>query len=97
VIDLYSIKPIDKAALQSAGKATNGRLLVVEDHYAEGGIGSAVKDALVDERGVTGWKILHLCVRDLPRSGTPRELLAAAQIDAHHIEVGARSLVGESD
>src|SRR6266576_1069038 len=38
VIDLYSVKPIDRAALQAAAKATQGRLVTVEDHWAEGGI-----------------------------------------------------------
>src|SRR5206468_6045243 len=42
VIDLYSVAPVDAAALVRAGRATGGRLITVEDHYAGGGIGDAV-------------------------------------------------------
>lgn len=96
VVDLYSVKPVDKALLKSAVHATGGRLVVAEDHHAEGGIGSAVKDALVDEEGSGPYKVIHLCVRDLPQSGTPGELLASAGIDADHIEVAARALVAQN-
>ena len=44
VIDLYSVKPLDVATLQKAVKETE-TLVVVEDHFAEGGIGDAVLDA----------------------------------------------------
>ena len=46
VIDLYSVKPIDTATLTAAATATGGRLVLVEDHHPEGGLGSAVLDAL---------------------------------------------------
>src|SRR5580765_5720477 len=36
VIDLYSLQPIDQAALVAAGRATGGHLLTVEDHYSAG-------------------------------------------------------------
>src|SRR5881396_3307707 len=48
VLDLYSLKPIDTHALLDAAAATGGRLVVVEDHYPEGGIGGAVLEALSD-------------------------------------------------
>jgi transketolase len=92
VIDLYSVKPIDTAALVAAAAATSGRLVVAEDHYPAGGLGSAVADALL-EAGVLNLRLTHLCVRDLPGSGSPQELLAAAGIDAGHIEVAARELI----
>jgi transketolase len=92
VIDLYSVKPIDTAALVAAAAATNGRLVVAEDHYPAGGLGSAVADALL-EAGVLNLRLTHLCVRELPGSGSPQELLAAAGIDAGHIEVAARELI----
>ncbi|MGI8448295.1 MAG: transketolase [Streptosporangiaceae bacterium] len=92
VIDLYSVKPIDTATLAAAVAATNGRLIVAEDHYPAGGLGSAVADALL-EVGVQGLRLTHLCVRDLPGSGTSQELLAGAGIDAGHIEAAARELI----
>jgi transketolase len=91
VIDLYSVKPIDAATLREAAEATGGRLVVVEDHRPEGGLGEAVMSvfAEVDEHP----RIVHLAVRELPGSGKPDELLAAAGIDADAIAEAARSLV----
>jgi transketolase len=93
VIDLYSVKPIDSGTLVAAAAATNGRLVVAEDHSPAGGLGSAVADALL-EAGVQGLRLTHLSVRDMPGSGTSEELLAAAGIDAPHIEAAARELLG---
>ncbi|XP_029654832.1 transketolase-like protein 1 [Octopus sinensis] len=36
VIDVFTVKPLDVAAIKSAVSATNGRLVVAEDHYPEG-------------------------------------------------------------
>jgi transketolase len=93
VIDLYSVKPIDSGTLVAAAAATNGHLVVAEDHSPAGGLGSAVADALL-EAGVQGLRLTHLSVRDMPGSGTSEELLAAAGIDAPHIEAAARELIG---
>jgi len=38
VIDLYSVQPVDRDGLIAAGRATNGRLITVEDHYPHGGL-----------------------------------------------------------
>jgi len=92
VIDLYSVKPIDTGTLVAAAAATDGRLVVAEDHYPAGGLGSAVADALL-AAGVQALRFTHLCVRDLPGSGSSAELLAAAGIDAGHIEAAARKLL----
>ncbi|MHB8717775.1 MAG: transketolase [Candidatus Dormibacteria bacterium] len=80
VIDLYSIKPIDVATLRAAASDTGGNLVVVEDHYPEGGIAAAVLEALAGDEHPP--RLTHLAVRDLPTSGTPSELMAAAGIDA---------------
>jgi transketolase len=92
VIDLYSVKPVDAETLQAAADATGGRVLTVEDHWAEGGIGDAVLEALSD--GEAPAHVMRLAVREMPGSGKPAELLAAAGIDAAHIADAARSLVG---
>jgi len=47
VIDCYSLKPIDRETLHEAAMATKGRLIVVEDHYPEGGLGAAVMLSLI--------------------------------------------------
>jgi transketolase len=91
VIDLYSVKPVDAATLRAAAEATGGRILTVEDHWPEGGIGDAVLEALSD--GETPARVVRLAVREMPGSGKPAELLAAAGIDADHISEAARSLV----
>jgi transketolase len=93
VIDLYSVKPIDTATLAAAAAVTDGRLVVAEDHHPEGGMGSAVTAALL-ETGPRTLRVAHLAVRELPGSGTSEELLAAAGIDAGHIEAAARDLLG---
>jgi transketolase len=93
VIDLYSVKPIDGGTLAEAAAATGGRLVIAEDHHPEGGLGSAVVDALT-EAGRADLSVAHLAVRDMPGSGTGAELLDAAGIDASHIAAAARSLVG---
>jgi transketolase len=92
VIDLYSVKPADTATLAAAAEATGGRLVVAEDHHPEGGLGSAVLDALTGG-GRTDLAIAHLAVREMPGSGTTAELLAASGIDAAHIADAARRLL----
>jgi transketolase len=92
VIDLYSIKPIDADTLRRACQETGGRIVVAEDHYPEGGIGSAVLEALAG----TSTPDLHavlLAVKALPTSGKPQELLDAAGISARHITAAARALL----
>ncbi len=90
VIDLYSIKPIDADTLQAAAETT-GRIVTVEDHFPEGGVGDAVIAALAnsDERP----RVVQLAVREMPRSGKPEELMSAYGIDAEHIAAAARQLV----
>ncbi|HET9081814.1 MAG TPA: transketolase [Trebonia sp.] len=92
VIDCYSVKPIDAAGLTAAAEATAGRIVVAEDHHPEGGLGSAVADALL-EAGQRNLRLTRLAVREMPGSGTGAELLAWAGIDAEHIAGAARQLV----
>ncbi|MEV6851913.1 transketolase [Actinoplanes sp. NPDC051411] len=92
VIDLYSVKPVDTATLVAAVEVTHGRLVVAEDHHAEGGLGAAVAAALLSSR-TPPLHLAHLAVRELPGSGTPAELLRAAGIDADSIAAAARDLV----
>jgi transketolase len=91
VIDAYSIKPIDAETLAAAAEAT-GRLITVEDHFPDGGLGDAVLAALAesDEQA----RVVKLAVNDMPRSGKPAELMNAYGIDAEHIAAAARQLVG---
>jgi transketolase len=89
VIDLYSVKPVDRPTLLAAARATGNTLLVVEDHYPEGGLGEAVASALSED----GVRIVRLAVGSIATSGKPEELLDAAGISARHIVERARTLV----
>jgi transketolase len=82
VLDCYSIKPIDVRTLRAAASETNA-LVVVEDHWPEGGLGEAVTGALSEQPKRP--PIVRLAVKDMPLSGKPAELLHAAGIDAEAI------------
>jgi transketolase len=84
VIDLYCVKPIDGEALGEHVRATGGRVVTVEDHFPEGGLGEAVIAALA-EAGVSLASVKRLAVRGVPHSGKPDELLDAFGISARHI------------
>jgi transketolase len=87
VIDCYSVKPIDAETLRAVGTP----IVTAEDHWAAGGLGEAVLAALADAEERPPVSVL--AVRDLPQSGKPAELLAAAGIDADAIAAAARKLV----
>jgi transketolase len=90
VIDLYSVQPIDSATLVNCARETKGRVITVEDHYAAGGIGDAVAAAIAAD----GFTVERLAVREIPRSGTPEQLLDRYGISSRHIVaavLGART------
>jgi transketolase len=90
VIDAYSIKPIDGDTIRAAARATNGKVVAVEDHWPEGGLGEAVLSALSEESDVLQFE--HLAVEIMPGSGSSAELMDAAGISANHIVDAARKL-----
>jgi transketolase len=94
VIDAYSVKPIDADTLRRAAAET-GRLLTVEDHWAEGGLGDAVRSVFAALPGRP--MVRSLAVRDMPGSATPREQLRNAGIDRSAIATAARDLVTPAD
>ncbi len=90
VIDAYSVKPIDEGTLRAAAEAT-GKLVTVEDHWPEGGLGDAVRAAVARE--ATPPTVLSLAVRHMPASATPDEQLRDAGIDRTAIAAAVRELV----
>jgi transketolase len=80
VIDAYSVKPIDRQTLASSARDVGGKVVVVEDHYFEGGLGDAVLNAIGGEA-----KIVKLAVTEIPRSGPPEALLDKYGISSRHI------------
>ncbi len=87
VVDLYSVKPLDEKTLRDAATAT-GRIITVEDHYPEGGIGEAVRSALADLAA----PVRILAVRHRPKSGKPEELLDYEEISRKAIVSEVRRL-----
>jgi transketolase len=88
VIDAYSVSPIDGENISRAVKKTNGNVVVAEDHFAEGGLGDAVSSIL---KGHT--EMVHLAVKELPRSGQPEELLDKYGISSRHIQDAVKSFI----
>jgi transketolase len=90
VIDAYSVKPLDAAAMRQAA-ADTGRILTVEDHRPVGGLGDAVLDAVAGK--VPDVRFAKLAVHGMPGSAGPTEQLAAAGIDADAIVLAAQRLI----
>lgn len=90
VVDPFTVKPIDRDTLVANAKATGGRVVVVEDHYPEGGLGEAVKSALAGERNVV---VHHLAVDRVPRSGKPDELIEKFGIDSKAIAKAVKHIL----
>lgn len=89
IVDPFTIKPLDRETILAAARETGGRILTVEDHYPEGGIGDAVAGELAGEKNI----VLHkLAVREVPRSGEPEELLHKYGIDSKSILETIRQL-----
>ena len=89
VVDLYSVKPIDVDTISRSARETH-HLVVVEDHWREGGLGDAVLAALAQSHGAghlegEAARFTHLCVEKMPRSGKPDELLDDNKISAKYI------------
>jgi transketolase len=95
VIDLYTVKPADAPTLREAARVT-GRILTVEDHWPEGGLGDAVLEALTSDGTLPAVPlpaVRKLAVHEMPGSATPAEQLAAAGIDAASIARAATELI----
>jgi transketolase len=91
VIDLYSVKPIDAATVKKAAEECGGNLIVVEDHWPEGGLGDAVLEVFGGSGSVHP-NVTRLAVKDMPTCGKPEELLEEAGINAAHIAAAVRAL-----
>src|SRR5207237_10542888 len=90
VIDVYSIKPIDGAALRTAMSDT-GLIVTVEDHLLQGGIGDAVLSALAEDGANLSGRVVSIGVTEMPGSGSPEELREWAGLSAARIADRARA------
>jgi transketolase len=89
VIDLFSVQPVDRETLIANARACGGNVVTVEDHYAHGGVGDALLAALSEER----CDVRKLAIREVPRSGKPKELLDHYGISAPHIVKSVKSML----
>jgi transketolase len=89
VIDLFSVRPIDREELIRSARESAGVVITVEDHYEHGGIGDAVLSALADQK-IRGFK---LAVKEIPHSGKPAELVDKFGISARHIVAAVKAAV----
>ena len=82
VLDMYSLKPVDKEAIIRCAKETK-RIITVEDHQIAGGLGSIVCEVLAEEYPC---KVERMGINDcFGKSGKPEELMHAFGIDAEAI------------
>ena len=90
VINIHTIKPIDREILVKAAKET-GAIVTAEEHSIIGGLGSAVTEVLCEEYPVP---VLRLGVEDtFGKSGPAVELLKIFGLDAQHIAEKAKKAV----
>ncbi|XP_013790219.1 transketolase-like isoform X2 [Limulus polyphemus] len=90
VLDPFTLKPIDKEAILENARECGGRIITVEDHYPEGGLGDAVGEVVSMERNIIQKR---LAVRKIPRSGPSDVLLNMFGISAKCIEEAVKEIV----
>ena len=82
VIDMHTIKPIDKDMIVKASKEI-GVIVTCEEHNIIGGLGSAVAEVVAEEAPC---KVKRVCVKDkFGKSGTPAELMKLYEMTAEDI------------
>lgn len=90
VLDPFTIKPLDRDAIIANAQQCGGRIVVVEDHYREGGLGEAVLSAVADQRNIV---VKHLFVPTVPRSGPPNVLIDMFGISARHVVAATQEIL----
>jgi transketolase len=95
IIDAYSVKPMDEETILAAAQEASNKIIVVEDHWPEGGLGDAVLEVFSMRDGSLP-EVVKLAVESLPGSGTPDQLMDEAGISARHIVEAAMALVKHS-
>ncbi|XP_050080347.1 transketolase-like protein 2 [Anopheles maculipalpis] len=90
VIDPFTVKPLDQEGIIRNGVQCGGRVVVVEDHYKQGGLGEAVLSALAEQRNFV---VKHLGVEKLPRSGPPTVLVDMFGISARSVAAAVQDII----
>ena len=82
VVDMFTIKPIDRELIIKCAKETN-KLISIEDHSTIGGLGSAISEVLTDEYPT---KLIRLGINDtFGKSGKAEELMKYFKITSDDI------------
>ncbi len=82
VVDMHTIKPIDKEIIIKSAKETK-KLISIEDHNIIGGLGSAISEVLTEEYPT---KLIRLGIKDVfGKSGKAEELIKYFGITADNI------------
>lgn len=89
VIDLYCVKPLNSKKLVDEVRKSNNQVIIVEDHYPQGGIGEVLSRKLNNY----GIRIECLAVSKVPGSGKPEELMRYVGIDAEAIIKTAKNML----
>lgn len=82
VLDVFSIKPLDRDGIIANAKECNNTVLTIEDHYIEGGIHEAVCGAVASLGSI---RVHAIAVDSVPRSGTPDDLMGHYKLTGPHI------------
>ncbi len=91
VINIHTIKPIDKEIIISAAQKT-GKIVTAEEHSVIGGLGSAVAEVLSEECPT---KMLKIGVNDVfGESGPAKELIKKYKLDAQGIYDQVLTFIG---
>jgi transketolase len=93
IVDLYSVKPIDAPTVETCARECH-HLIVVEDHWPQGGLADAVCEVFSGRSSTP--TITRLAVSGMPGSGTPQQLLDAAGISARHIVDAVKAIAREA-
>lgn len=94
IIDPFTIKPIDRCSIIANAVDCGGKILTVEDHYPEGGLGEAVMSAVAEQSNIS---VKKLAVTKVPRSGPCDALLEYYGIDARTITKAAGCMLGKKE
>lgn len=92
VIDMHTIKPIDKELIISSAKKT-GAIVTAEEHNIIGGLGSAVAEVLCEEYPVP---MVRVGIKDVfGQSGKPMELVELYGISSKDVADAAKQAVAK--
>lgn len=94
VLNLSTIKPIDRAAVERAARDI-GLVLTVEEHSVIGGLGSAVSE-IVAELGTGRVRRVGIPDRFVTEVAPYQELLSLCALDVAGVEAAARQMVSHS-